>query len=193
MKKISYHKRWLNTFASKSRFVGDSIRRSIMVSTMDPNFKSVNTILLICIAVLSYEVYILTVQQSEMLATIQALNEKLVEVEKLSKLERVEQLSKLEGVEQNIAKSNEGIHFIAGTVILITVMVTLIYFGGIDPGDLGGAINANTNRNEVLNQQILNEMVANTDKICKKVVEAIVSDKYYPAEKLKFNLSDFRT
>ena len=140
VKKVSYHKRRLNTRPSRSRTIGNSIRQPIMVSPIDPNFRSINIILLICIAVLAYEVYILVTQQSDMLATLQALNEKLADIETaqqsdmLATLQDIrdlnEELIEVETeIEQNITKNNEGINFIAEAATLFAIILTLHVLG----------------------------------------------------------------
>ena len=140
VKKVSYHKRRLNTRPSRSRTIGNSIRQPIMVSPIDPNFRSINIILLICIAVLAYEVYILVTQQSDMLATLQALNEKLADIETaqqsdmLATLQDIrdlnEELIEVETeIEQNITKNNKGINFIAEAATLFAIILTLHVLG----------------------------------------------------------------
>ena len=140
VKKVSYNKRWLNARPSRSRTIGNSIRQPIMVSPIDPNFRPINIILLICIAVLAYEVYILVTQQSDMLATLQALNEKLADIETaqqsdmLATLQDIrdlnEELIEVETeIEQNITKNNKGINFIAEAATLIAIMMTLHVLG----------------------------------------------------------------
>ena len=140
VKKISYNKRWLNARPSRSRTIGNSIRQPIMVSPIDPNFKPINIILLICIAVLAYEVYILVTQQSDMLATLQALNEKLADIETaqqsdmLATLQDIrdlnEELIEVETeIEQNITKNNKGINFIAEAATLFAIILTLHVLG----------------------------------------------------------------
>ena len=140
VKKVSYNKRWLNARPSRSRTIGNSIRQPIMVSPIDPNFRSINIILLICIAVLAYEVYILVTQQSDMLATLQALNEKLADIETaqqsdmLATLQDIrdlnEELIEVETeIEQNITKNNKGINFIAEAATLFAIILTLHVLG----------------------------------------------------------------
>ena len=136
-----------------------------MVNTMSPNFKPVNIILFICIAVLSYEIYILATQQSDMLATIQALNEKLAETETgqqsdiLATIQALdEKLAEIEnGLDQKIDKNiDQNIEMLIGVAItLIVITMALLYFsgGGIDPGDLSGA---RTQTNDLLNHLYLN-------------------------------------
>ena len=140
VKKVSYNKRWLNARPSRSRTIGNSIRQPIMVSPIDPNFRPINIILLICIAVLAYEVYILVTQQSDMLATLQALNEKLADIETaqqsdmLATLQDIrdlnEELIEVETeIEQNITKNNKGINFIAEAATLFAIILTLHVLG----------------------------------------------------------------
>ena len=102
VKKISYHKRRLKTRPSRSRTIGNSIKQPIMVSPIDPNFRSINIILLICIAVLAYEVYILVTQQSDMLATLQALNEKLADIETA---QQSDMLATLQALNEKLAET----------------------------------------------------------------------------------------
>jgi len=139
-----------------------------------------NVLCIIIIFVLCGEIYLLQDRLSEVTDLVRTLNDKI------SKLEIIQQEAINGG--KSIEKGNIYIFGIATVVLCISA---LIYFGGIDPGDLGNTLNllgdqANkdiTSQNilinenlkhclrgiESINRNLLTEITTRTDHICTKL------------------------
>lgn len=101
---------------------------------MAQNYKLLNTILLIIIAALCGEIYLLNEKLSEMSELIHSLNDKITKLEDLQK----------DLVKANLEKQNylqEGNYTILGITAIVLTIVALLYFGGIDPGSMADALN----------------------------------------------------
>lgn len=139
-----------------------------------------NVICLIIIAVLCGEIFSLQEKLSEMTDTVRTLNDKI------SRIEVIQEETLLN--EKRIEKGNG---YILGGALIIIGIITLTYFGGIDPGALGKALNLSAdqsttdlvNQNKLIgenlklclssidfmNRGILNEVTSRTDYICTKL------------------------
>lgn len=133
------------------------------------NYKIVNTVLLIIIAMLCGEIYLLTEKISEMNGMIQSLTEKISKIEEFQKV--------------NIDKSNvtiQGNSVIAGAAGVLLGIMVLMYFGGIDPGSLGNALNISANQatqdlvsqNNLINQNLI-DCIKNINYLNKSVIAEI--------------------
>jgi len=139
-----------------------------------------NVICLIMITVLCGEIYSLQEKLSEMTDIVRTLNDKISRIE-------VIQEETLFG-EKKIEKGN--VYILGGTLTIIGVII-LIYFGGIDPGALGKALNLSADQSttdfvsqnkligenlkhclssiDFMNRGILNEIASRTDYVCTKL------------------------
>jgi hypothetical protein len=139
-----------------------------------------NVICLIIIAVLCGEIFSLQEKLSEMTDTVRTLNDKI------SRIEVIQEETLLN--EKRIEKGNG---YILGGALIIIGIITVTYFGGIDPGALGKALNLSAdqsttdlvNQNKLIgenlkpclssidfmNRGILNEVTSRTDYICTKL------------------------
>jgi hypothetical protein len=92
-----------------------------------------------------------------------------------------DKISKLEAIQQETVNGGKGIEkgnvYILGIAAVILCISASIYFGGIDPGDLGKTLNlladqSNkdiTSQNVLINENILTEITTRTDHICAKL------------------------
>lgn len=139
-----------------------------------------NVICLIMIAVLCGEIYSLQEKLSEMTDIVRTLNDKI------SRIEVIQEENLLS--EKRIEKGN--VYILGGALTIIGVII-LIYFGGIDPGALGKALNLSSDQSttdfvsqnkligenlklclssiDFMNRGILNEVASRTDFICTKL------------------------
>lgn len=118
---------------------------------MAQNYKLLNTILSIIIAVLCGEIYLLHEKLSEMSEIIHSLNDKITKLEDLQK-----DLANANLEKQNFLR--EGNYTILGITAVVLTIVTLLYFGGIDPGSMADALNVSAEQaaSETLGQNDLN-------------------------------------
>jgi len=139
-----------------------------------------NVVCLIIVAVLCGEIISLQEKLSEMTDIVRTLNDKI------SRIEVIQEETFLS--EKKIEKGNG--YILGGALIMISV-IALIYFGGIDPGDLGKALNLLADQSttdfvnqnnlvsenlklclssiDFMNRSILNEITSRTDHICTKL------------------------
>jgi hypothetical protein len=137
-----------------------------------------NVVCLIIVAVLCGEIISLQEKLSEMTNIVRTLNDKI------SRIEVIQEETFLS--EKKIEKGNG--YILGGALIMISV-IALIYFGGIDPGDLGLNLLADQSTTDFVNQNnlvsenlklclssidfmnrsILNEIASRTDHICTKL------------------------
>ena len=120
---------------------------------MAQNYKLLNTILLIIIAALCGEIYLLNEKLSEMSELMHSLNEKITKLEDLQN-----DLAKANMEKQNFLK--EGNNTILGITAILLTIVALLYFGGVDPGSLANALNVSAEQTatEAIGQNDLNSM-----------------------------------
>lgn len=140
----------------------------------------INAICLIVIAALCGEIYLLQEKLSELTDTIQTLNTKISHLESI-------QYETMYG-DRGIEKGNG---YILGGVATIIGLLAIMYFGGINPGDLGKALNLLGDQSKTdliqqnklidenmklclssidfMNRSILNEITSKTDYICTKL------------------------
>lgn len=118
---------------------------------MAQNYKVLNTILLIVIAALCGEIYLLNEKLSEMSDLIHSLNEKITKLEDLQN-----DLAKANMEKQNYLKESN--HTILGISAIALTIVALLYFGGIDPGSMADALNVSAEQAaaETIGQNDLN-------------------------------------
>jgi len=118
---------------------------------MGQNYKLLNTILLIIIAALCGEIYVLNERLSEMTEIIHFMNEKINEMEELQR----------DFAKANLEKQSnlkDGTYTLVGITAIILTVVALLYFGGIDPGSMADALNVSANQAaaETIGQNNLN-------------------------------------
>lgn len=104
---------------------------------MEKNFRLIvrlllgtNVMCLIIIAVQCGEIYLLQEKLSEMSDVVRSLDAKISQLESIQK-EAIYGEKLIEG----------GNRYILGGTVVILSIIALIYFGGIDPGDLGRSLN----------------------------------------------------
>lgn len=114
---------------------------------MAQNYKLLNTILLIVIAALCGEIYLLNEKLSGMSELIHSLNDKIMKLKDLAKanLEKQDYLK-------------EGNYTILGITAIALTIVALLYFGGIDLGSMADALNVSAEQaaKETIGQNDLN-------------------------------------
>ncbi len=118
---------------------------------MAQNYKLLNTILLIIIAILCGEIYVLNERLSEMTEIIHSMNGKINDMEEIQK----------DFVKTNLEKQSNlknGNYTVIGITAIILTVVALLYFGGIDPGSMADALNVSANQAaiETIGQNNLN-------------------------------------
>jgi uncharacterized protein YoxC len=141
---------------------------------------AINVICLIIIFVLCGEINSLQEKLSEMTDTVRALDDKI------SRIELAQEETLLS--EKRLEKGNG---YILGGALTVIGIIALIYFGGIDPGALGRALNLSADQSTIdfvsqnklisenlklclssidfMNRSILTEVTSRTDYICKKL------------------------
>jgi hypothetical protein len=118
---------------------------------MAQNYKLLNTILLIIIAILCGEIYILNERLSEMSDIIHSMNEKINGLEELQK----------DFAKANLEKHSnlkDGNYTLIGITAIMLTVVALLYFVGIDPGSMANALNVSAEQatTETIGQNNLN-------------------------------------
>jgi hypothetical protein len=100
-------------------------------------------LLITIIPLLTGDIILLNQQISDMAHTIDDVNQKLDQLEKL-----------VESGNADNKVIRTGNKWVIGSIVVITVMVALIYFGGIDPGNLGNLFNSTADQTvELINSQ----------------------------------------
>lgn len=148
------------------------------------SYRLINTALLVIIAALSREIYILNERLSEMTQIVQSLNHKIEGMEEFQK----------ELAKSNLEKHNnlkDGNYTLLGISAIILTVVGLLYFGGVDPGSIADALNVSANQTAAgaigqnnlnshnlidclknikdMNYQIITEINVKSDVICSKI------------------------
>lgn len=157
---------------------------------MDQKYKTLNRLLIVLIGTNIICLFIIAF----VIAENNLLQEKLLEMTENFRL-LDEKISRIEATQNESLRGGKmvekGNGYILGGVVIIIGIVTLIYFGGIDPGALGKALNLSSidpmtdfvSQNKLIggnlklclssidfmNRGILNEVASRTDFICTKL------------------------
>lgn len=120
---------------------------------------TINVICLVIIATLCGEIYLLQTTLSETADTVRLLEDKISRIE-------VIQEETLLG-EKRIEKSNG---YILGGALIIIGIITSMYFGGIDPGALGKALNLSADQltTDFVSQ---NKLIDENTKLCLRSID----------------------
>jgi hypothetical protein len=178
---------------------------------MDQSYKLINILLLIIIAALCGEIYLLNERLSEMTELIKSLNDKIVGLEEAQKELANANLEK----QTNLKDSN---YTLLGISAIILTIVVLVYFGGINPGSMAEALiisadqaaaetigQNNLNSNNLIdclntikdmNQQIIAQLDVRFDVLCSKtnaVLNAIIKGNSLNAtlSSIRSSIEDF--